>query len=144
MRELVRKLWFELPEDPRGFFSIWGWWERRRILFNLIVLPAGFVALVLLLTVSANAHGLPPGEDMVEPFAVLGAPIILNVLYTAGAFFESFVWALNRRRTDRTGPFLFALGTWTILLMMAFVVVAPFVFAHPMPPTLGAESSNQL
>lgn len=66
MREALHQLWFHQPPDPRSFSSIWGCWERRRILFNLIILPAGLISFILLITVTASAIHLREGEDMVE------------------------------------------------------------------------------
>ncbi|RYG88492.1 hypothetical protein EON77_00530 [bacterium] len=121
--------WSALPPEPRSADSIWGWWERRRFLFNAIVLPAGFVSFLLLLGVTADAIRLPDGEDMVEPVSVLLAPIGLNVLYFAGALCESLLARERHGRTGKTGPILFALGTGSILAAMAFVVFWPFVFS---------------
>jgi len=59
-----------------------GWWELRRIPYNLALLFIGGVSLVLLYHVSANQ--LQRGEDLVEPLTVIAYAFMANVCYTLG------------------------------------------------------------
>lgn len=61
-----------------------GWWELRRFLYNGLVLVAGISSLLL---VERFTH-VPPGEDVVEPLAVLFFGFACNVCYTAGWLLE--------------------------------------------------------
>ncbi|MBI3028029.1 MAG: hypothetical protein HYY64_00745 [Candidatus Rokubacteria bacterium] len=58
------------------------WWEVRRIPFNLIVGVYGVVCLVAFFWAITTSGHLQPGEDAVEPLALLAAPFGINVLYT--------------------------------------------------------------
>lgn len=61
-----------------------GWWELRRLLYNGLVFLAGISSMLL---VERFAH-VPPGEDVVEPLAVLFFGFACNVGYTAGWLLE--------------------------------------------------------
>ncbi len=122
------------PLPPRSSQEILRWWESRRLLFNLIICPAGFLAFVLLSTVTASAIHLPEGEDMAEPCSVVLVPFLLNALYCMGAAVESALARTRASRTGRLGPVLFALGTAAILLLMAWVVLWPFLLPGSVAP----------
>jgi hypothetical protein len=62
-----------------------GWWELRRIVYNVLILVA-FFATYMGFCVVVGPH-LPPGEDPIEPMAVVFVVIptyflIANVCYT--------------------------------------------------------------
>ena len=59
-------------------WKIIGWWELRRILFNLIIFLAASVSMELLgLIVKPE-----PGTDLIEPLSILGFVLFLNLCYT--------------------------------------------------------------
>lgn len=62
-------------KEDRNVFHIIAWWERRRILYNLIVLICGLVSL----TIMSALINLEPGEDLQEPFAIIGFALLCNL-----------------------------------------------------------------
>jgi hypothetical protein len=58
------------------------WWESRRILFNMIIGSYGILCLILFFAALTSSGHLQPGEDAIEPLALLAAPIFINALYT--------------------------------------------------------------
>ncbi|HJP95750.1 MAG TPA: hypothetical protein VJ843_00065 [Candidatus Saccharimonadales bacterium] len=79
------KAWmFSAPEGERSTADIVLWWERRRIPYNLLVGAAGICSLLLLYFIVSKTNGLKPGEDVVEPMALLAAPVMMNLCYTGG------------------------------------------------------------
>jgi hypothetical protein len=68
--------------------SVVSWWEARRIPYNVIVGALGLVSLVVFFVSISTSGRLQPGEDAVEPIALLFAPIAANVCYTAGWLVE--------------------------------------------------------
>ena len=71
-----------------------------------VVGVAGFLAFFVLLSASGE---LKPGEDAVEPIALIIVPVLANVCYTAGWMMELAARATGIR-SPRTGPGLFAAG----------------------------------
>ena len=55
------------------------WWEKRRIIFNLALLAAGAITVIIIELVGARYAN--PGEDIEEPIAV----ILGGIAYVAGA-----------------------------------------------------------
>lgn len=98
--------------ENRNFFQIIFWWEIRRILYNLIVLFFGFLSLGII----SALVSLQPGEDLVEPIAVLLFAVLCNIGYTLGWFTELFV-----KRSTTYGPKMFKIG----LIFTLFVVMLP-------------------
>lgn len=112
-------------DDALGIVA---WWEIRRIPYNLLIGTAGIASIALWLSVgslplmadranSADAVGA-------EPLAVLAAPFLFNVCYTAGWFCEIVLSQLGARHT---GPILLKLGTGLSLAMVSFVGIYWFV-----------------
>ena len=78
-------LWlFTAPEEPLTPRRIVGWWELRRIPFNVILGIIGFASLLLFTSCIENAGVLQPGEDAVEPLAIVVVPLLANAAYTGG------------------------------------------------------------
>lgn len=84
-----------------------GWWELRRLLYNGLVLLAGVRSLLLV----ERLAGVPPGEDPVEPIAVLLFAFMANVCYTAGWVVEILrITPAPWRRLFFWGGTLFSMG----------------------------------
>ena len=115
---------FEVPSEPRTAWSVVSWWEVRRIPYNLIV---GVIAAasfgVFIVSISSSGH-LQPGEDAVEPLALIAAPLLANVLFTGGWILELLARLLAPARSEHFGPQLFILG----LGASVAVVVLPGLF----------------
>ncbi len=107
MSALVRLL-YPVPAPSRSAAAIIGWWERRRLRFNLIVGAAGFfsigiINLVLALPPNPELAGIPLG-----PAVVFG--VLANVCYTAGWATELTFNAWWRKDPPAIGPVLFRQG----------------------------------
>ena len=118
---------------PRRFGSILGWWEKRRLPFNLIVGSAGLVTL----GVTQGLMWIFPGPmEWVpwQPVVVYGA--LANVCYLFGPAVELAIEKLWGGRVLPTGPALFRMGlTFSVgltlfpaLLFMIFAVVRVVLF----------------
>lgn len=53
----------QVKTEDRSFFQVIVWWELRRILYNIIVLIAGILSLVIMLIAASGRVHLEPGED---------------------------------------------------------------------------------
>src|SRR5258708_36117381 len=82
------------------------WWELRRIPFNVIVGTYGVVCLLAFFWAIGTSGRLEPGEDAVEPLALLAAPFAINVLYTLGWLVEVPARLANHRLPTRFGTVL--------------------------------------
>ena len=101
---------FAPPDDPASSARVVAWWEARRIPFNLIVGTYGFACLVVFFTAITTSGHLGPGEDAVEPLAIIAAPIVINLLYTLGWIVEIVYRTVEPDVSPRFGPRLLALG----------------------------------
>jgi hypothetical protein len=94
------------------------WWEIRRIPYNLVVGATGAISLVLVFLFLTWSGELKPGEDLIEPLALIAAPFAVNFCYTAGWIVELMLWVI-RKRDVRSGPILFVLGTGFSIIVVA-------------------------
>jgi hypothetical protein len=123
VNEFVLRL-FAPPTLPVSATGAIGWWERRRVAYNALVLGVGAISLAVFYTAIVTSGTLPEGEDAVEPLALIVAPIAVNLCYTAGWLIEAPLRALVPRLTPRFGPVLFGVGLGFSLLL----VVAPGIW----------------
>jgi hypothetical protein len=100
--------------EDRSVFQIIFWWELRRLLYNLIVLFFGIISLII---ISAIVN-VPPGEDLVEPLAIIGFGILCNLGYSLGWLTEIF-----RKKSNSYGPKMFKIGLYFTL----FFVMLPLL-----------------
>ena len=117
---------FTPPSEPTSSGDAVAWWERRRIPYNLIVGAVAIVAFIIYcVAITCTGTGaLQPGEDIIEPLALIAAPIIapivINICYTAGwlldAPLRAFVPSLSPQFTSR----LFAAGFAFSLFVVSF------------------------
>ncbi len=115
---------FGSPQGPRSPWGVVAWWEIRRIPFNLIVGSYGVVCLVAFFWAITTSGHLQPGEDAVEPLALLAAPVGVNILYTLGWIVEVPTRLLVSDLTPRFGPLLLKLG----LGLGLFLITLPAAF----------------
>ena len=115
---------FADPPEPVTALRVIGWWELRRIPYNVIVGGFGAVCLVVFfVSIQAGGH-LQPGEDAVEPMALCFAPFAVNFCYTAGWLVDAPLRVLLRSLSPRFTPILFAVG----LALSLCVVSLPAVY----------------
>jgi hypothetical protein len=101
---------FSRPPEPFSVGNIIGWWEIRRIPYNLIMYVSGIVSLIIFFIFINLAHELKPGEDAVEPLALIAALILLNICYTGGWIFELILSTFRNKNSSPIGPALLKLG----------------------------------
>jgi hypothetical protein len=94
------------------------WWEIRRLSFNVIVGAYGALCFVVFFWAITTSGHLQPGEDAVEPIALLAAPLGINVLYTLGWLVEVPTRLLVPDLSPRFGPLLLKLGLGMGLLLI--------------------------
>ena len=108
---------FTRPAGSARPLAVVGWWEGRRVAYNLIVGAVGVVSSGVMLTVAFTCEsrgGAPiglPDPPLFAVFAVLLYGILANVCYTGGWITELLVarfWGVD---TSRFGPIAFSLGT---------------------------------
>ena len=126
MKSLTEFL-FPAPAQ-RTVGSIVGWWEKRRLAYNVIVGGAGVFSATFASVITAigpNAHpwGLIPWQP-VALFAVLA-----NICYLLGPTVETLVEKLSRGTVLPTGPVLYRMGlTFSVGLAMLPVLLMTIDF----------------
>jgi hypothetical protein len=115
---------FTNPQEPRSLWRVIAWCELRRIPFNIIVMAYGALGFVIFLWAITTSGQLQPGEDAVEPLALLAAPFVVNLLYTLGWFVEVPARHLVPGLSPGFGPMLLKLG----LGFGLFLITMPAVF----------------
>ena len=109
---------FSEHEENASWLHVILWWELRRIPYNLIVGFLGIISLLLFFFFIISAHALEPGEDAVEPIALVAGVIGMNVFYTAGWVVEICVRVICRQRSPAVGPALLKSGlTFSVVLV---------------------------
>lgn len=117
----------------RSFPSIVGWWERRRLAYNLFVGAAGAVTLAGV-TVLSLVHPFQDGLLVVPWQPVVAFGVGANLFYSLGALAE---WAVHRlwgRTVLPVGPALYRMGlTFSVglalfpLMLMSLVTLVAMV-----------------
>ena len=90
MSQLLDKL-LKVNTTERNFLQIILWWEIRRILYNIIVLIAGILSILIMTSAATGIVKLEPGEDFYEPILIPVFAILCNLGYTLGWLTEIFV-----------------------------------------------------
>jgi hypothetical protein len=112
----------------RTVASIIGWWESRRLGYNLTVGAAGLTSLAIVTTV---AH-LPPGArgemGLFPPWQpIVVFALLANVCYLLGPAVEIVVHKLFGRQILPVGPSLFRMGL-TFSVGLAFLPTLLILF----------------
>lgn len=116
------KKWYEwmfaAPKE-QSWAGVIGWWEVRRIPYNIIVGAIGVISLILFYSFLNLSGELKPGEDAIEPLALLAAPVLINIAYTFGWVAELFLYGVWRQRSTALGPAFLKLGlSFSICVVM--------------------------
>jgi len=117
---LVRFLFPEPAERRAG--AIIGWWERRRIPYNLVVGAAGMTAIGIAAAFSVIPPGLPGFVFPLGGIIVVG--VLANLCYSLGALVEIATHRLWGRRVLPVGPTLFRQG---LLFSVGVTLVLPTI-----------------
>jgi hypothetical protein len=103
------------------------WWERRRLLFNALLLAIGVLSVVGFVFVMDKVQ--PPGNDGQESFGlivgVLAYAFVANVCYTMGWVNELRERKLAPDHARSNARFLYKAGMWFSCLL----TTAPFWYA---------------
>jgi len=122
----IKQFWswlFNVSDTQRSAFDVVLWWELRRIPYNLIIGSVGFISLIIFFLSIISTGVLGPGEDAVEPLAIIFAPIAINIFYCAGWVVENILRFIWPSRQYWFGPFLFKLGLGFSLFCVTFPAV---------------------
>jgi hypothetical protein len=108
-----------------------GWWETRRIPFNLIVGIAGILSIVFVCFVGLGSYFLFDGDFAIPPplfaaFGVLLYGIAANVFFTGGWLAELIVRKIWPVEADRFATLSFSLG---LIFSVALTLTPAIVFA---------------
>ena len=134
IRKLLQFRLFTRKQATNMPLAIVGWWELRRIPYNLIVGACGIFTSVITIIVAAIASehfneplGLPD-PPAIAFFAVLFYGAMANICYTGGWITEISVRAFWREQAGEFGQIAFALGLlFSILLTLAPAALFSFL-----------------
>jgi hypothetical protein len=124
---LLKRAWqwaFSRPERAYGALETVAWWELRRIPFNLLIAAYGFPCLLLTHWAADASSKLQPGEDAIEPIALMLVPVAVNVFFTLGWLVEAPVRIVRPSLTNRFGPRLLMVGLGFGLLLCSLPAAA--------------------
>ena len=118
---------FQRAEHLETPWQIILWWERRRLLFNLIVGATGILTCTLLLVGEMFAEkkfgDVEAGSPILAVFGIFAYGIMANICYTGGWISElvaKYVW---KEQAENLGKITFALGIiFSVLLTLLQVV----------------------
>jgi hypothetical protein len=108
------------------------WWEKRRILFNLLVLAAGIVSCLVVFAIGSRL--VTPGEDVEEPLGIILGVIIYgvaaNACYTLGWITE-LLWSWgDTQSTEANRSKVFRVGIiFSVVLTLSPGVLIPAIWA---------------
>lgn len=121
MSELT-EFFYPLPAK-RTVGGIVGWWEGRRLKYNLIVGGAGLVSLGAMTVISLIPPGLP--GFFVPWQGIVAFGVMANVCYLLGPSVEILVEKLFRGQILPVGPSLFRMGlTFSVGLALLPTLIA--------------------
>jgi hypothetical protein len=116
---------FSVPPGDRSDLRVILWWEQRRIPYNLIVGLVGLCSFAFFSLAVLQSGDLKPGEDAIEPLALLAAPIVINIAYTAGWITEIAARNLRPGKATPIGPALLRIG---LLLSIGLALIPSVVW----------------
>jgi hypothetical protein len=117
--------------SPANSWQMIGWWEARRIPFNLIVGTAGLITCIVVAVVGFGSFFLFNGDfGMPNPplfgvFGVLIYGMVANIFYTGGWLSELILRKIWPNQADRFATLTFSLGlVFSVLLTLSPGIVA--------------------
>lgn len=129
-RRLTSLRFFSRDEPLRSAWQVIGWWEARRVPYNLIVGATGVATSVIILVsglVAETYLGEPigmPDPPIFAVFAVLFYAIMANLCFTGGWVVEILVTRVWGEEARSFGPISFTLGVvFSVALTLAPAVL---------------------
>jgi len=104
--------------ENRTVVQIIGRWEIRRFLYNAIVMVCGLISLLIVHLIVK----LKPGEDLIEPIAILGFVFICNITYTFGWLIE-----IIGIKSKKYGSKMFKIGLYLTVFLVVIPAIVPIV-----------------
>jgi hypothetical protein len=109
----------EVRREQRSIVRIIGWWELRRIFYNLVVLVSGIISM----SIMSSLIELKPGEDLEEPIVIIGFAFLCNLFYTLGWLTE-----ILRERSLTYAPKMFKRGLYFTLFWVFLPALLHIIF----------------
>jgi hypothetical protein len=106
----LSRLFFRNEVSCRSTAEVIGWWEKRRLSYNIAVGAAGvfsYAAVQLILLLPPRPMPIPLAPSLVIP-VVYG--VIANLCYTGGWMAELWLRRAMGRQADTAGPAIFRYG----------------------------------
>jgi hypothetical protein len=125
MTEQTDLLQDELARQEKGLLYAFGWWEKKRILYNIVIFVTGIVTLYF-----TELFRLLPTGDLVVGIILWG--LLANLAYCLGFFTEIAFKHYLKSSLDFTKgrQILFWLGVFiSVLLTMAIPFWSAFAIA---------------
>ena len=123
---LTRRPLFRRAQPPDRAWDVVGWWESRRIPYNLIVGAAGIAsAIVMLITGFVTEHVIGeaigvPGSPLFAIVAVIVYGLMANICFTGGWILELLSRHIWGTRPEAFGEIAF---TWGLLCSVLLTLV---------------------
>ncbi len=123
------RLFAPLAHKPQETLNIIGWWESRRLFYNVVVGLTGLVSLVFLRFLCMNHifNASALGGVLIMLWGAFCVAIMANVCYTAGCICDSFARHFWKEKAESFGPILFSLGLIFSLLVVALPIFGSIV-----------------
>ena len=110
----------------RSAGAIFGWWEKRRLPYNMIVGAAGMASLTWM-WVAETILGSAFNSFPWQPIVVVG--LLANVCYTLGPLTEMLIDKIWGRDVAPSGPVLYRMGlTFSVGLALLPGMIMTFSF----------------
>lgn len=132
--------WFFTPlYYPRSPLQVIGWWERRRLLYNVSVGLAG----LLTLGTGAVLGQLPlsPNPFFVPLMGVLLYGVLANACYSVGPMADLFLRRILGIRAPGMGPVIFRYG-YVFSLGLTLLPIPVMIFGSIMRFALGMGAAS--
>jgi hypothetical protein len=113
-------------QEDKSLLTAFGWWEKRRLIYNLIVGATGVVCIIIL--------SLFPFLELIDLAGIVIYGIVANMFYSLGFlieiasryYFKSKMDFTERRKT------LFGIGlTLSILITIGLTIWYAFILSSP-------------
>ena len=105
--------------EDRKWYHIIGWWEVRRIAFNLILLISGIISITIMSLVVDGVW------DFIHPLSIFGFAFLANFFYTGGWIIELLV-KTGKQNTNSWGSKSFKIG---LIISICFTFIPPLLFS---------------
>jgi hypothetical protein len=131
LREVDLSSLYSRPEPAAKTADVIGWWEARRIPFNLIVGVVGLLSCMAFGVVVLGAYLLFDIDWFPEPFSIFAVPLygfLANICYTGGWMAEVAIRRIWPREAERFALASFRLGLQFSLVLTATPGVLAVVF----------------